>query len=102
MCVYACSQGDVHACMHVCVHVAKMYMYVHVCMCVCINIAKEMFMKLERAREVLLDKAKRSKYDQWRSGGFKNIISFEKWLEMQNRVHTVRNAISAHYQKILY
>ena len=46
-------------------------------------------MKLEKAREVLLDKEKRSKYDQWRLGGFKNIVSFERWLEMQNRVHTV-------------
>ena len=53
--------------------------------------AKEMFVKLERAREVLLDREKRSKYDQWRSGGFKNIIGFEKWLEMHNRVHTVRS-----------
>ncbi len=56
-----------------------------------VNSAKEMFMKLEKAREVLLDKEKRSKYDQWQSGGFKSIISFEKWLEMHNRVHTVRN-----------
>ena len=57
--------------------------------CLCLNLAKEMFVKLEKAREVLLDKEKRSKYDQWRSGGFKSIVSFEKWLEMNNRVHTV-------------
>lgn len=46
-------------------------------------------MKLERARTVLLDKEQRAKYDHWRSGGFCNVVSFEKWLEMQNRVHTV-------------
>ena len=48
-----------------------------------------MFAKLEKAKQILLDKEKRSKYDQWRTGGFKHIIAFEKWLDMQGRVHTV-------------
>ena len=51
--------------------------------------AEIVFIKLEKAREILLDKEKRSKYDLWRTGGFKNVISFEKWFEMQGRVHSV-------------
>lgn len=52
-------------------------------------LAERIFIKLERARAVLLDKDKRAKYDHWRTGGFRNVISFEKWLEMQNAIHTV-------------
>ena len=55
-----------------------------------------MFVKLEKAREVLLDKDKRSKYDFWRLGGFKNVMSFEKWFDMQNRMHSVSPIPSAH------
>ena len=57
--------------------------------CVHLLLAERVFIKLERAKETLLDKDKRSKYDHWRTGGFKKIISFEKWLEMQSRVHMV-------------
>lgn len=48
--------------------------------------AEKMFMKIERAKEVLLNKEKRAKYDLWRTGGFKNVMSFEKWYEMQGQV----------------
>lgn len=59
-------------------------MHMYVCV-----IAEELFIKLDRARQILMDKEKRSKYDLWRTGGFKNVLSFEKWFEMQNRVHAV-------------
>ena len=47
-------------------------------------------MRLERAREVLLDEGTRVKYDEWRGRGFQSFISFENWLSIQSRVHTVR------------
>ena len=56
--------------------------------------AEGIFMKLEKARQVLLDKEKRSKYDHWRAGGFRNVIGFEEWMKMQNSVHTVSTPIS--------
>ena len=46
-------------------------------------------MRLEAAKGVLLDKDQRDKYDQWRSGGFKHVVSFNDWLAMQSRVHSV-------------
>lgn len=49
--------------------------------------AEKHFLLLKRARDVLLDVSMRHKYDQWRSG-FKEWISFDDWLKMQNRVHT--------------
>ena len=52
--------------------------------------AKEMFLKLEKAKETLLDKTKRAKYDHWRLGGFSVAMSFEKWLALQPQIHTVR------------
>lgn len=51
--------------------------------------AEKMFVRLEAAKVVLLDKEKRSKYDQWRSGGFKRVISFKDWLAIQSKVHSV-------------
>lgn len=57
-------------------------------MCSCVA-AEKFFLKLDRARQFLTDKEKRSKYDLWRTGGFKNVLSFEKWFEMQSRVHAV-------------
>lgn len=53
-----------------------------------------MFIKLDKARKVLLDREKRAKYDVWRSGGFKSVISFEKWFEMQGRAHSVSSRCS--------
>lgn len=61
---------------------------IHVCL------AEKVFVKLEKARGILLDKEKRSKYDFWRLGGFKNVISFEKWFDMQNRMHSVSMKIA--------
>ena len=52
-------------------------------------VAEEFFVKLDRAKEVLVDKEKRSKYDQWRNGGFSSWISFDNWMAIQSRVHTV-------------
>ena len=52
--------------------------------------AEQVFVRLERAREVLLDEATRVKYDEWRGRGFQSFISFENWLSIQSRVHTVR------------
>ena len=51
--------------------------------------AEKYFMRLEAAKGVLLDKDQRDKYDQWRSGGFKYVVSFNDWLAMQSRVHSV-------------
>ena len=51
--------------------------------------AELIFLKLERARTVLLDKDKRAKYDHWRTGGFRHVVTFEKWMNMQSAVHTV-------------
>ncbi len=48
-----------------------------------------MFVRLEAAKAVLLDKETRSKYDQWRSGGFQRVISFKEWLAIQSKVHSV-------------
>ena len=31
----------------------------------------------------------RTKYDEWRGGGFKSFLSFDEWLALQSRVHTV-------------
>ncbi len=46
-------------------------------------------MRLEAARVVLLDSEQRAQYDQWRSGGFKHVVSFKDWQGMQSRIHSV-------------
>ena len=52
--------------------------------------AERQFVQIERAKEVLLDKDMREKYDIWRRGGFKMAVSFRKWLDMQPQVHQVK------------
>lgn len=52
-------------------------------------IAEKHFVQIERAKEVLLDKEMRKKYDEWRIGGFKRVVSFRRWLDMQPQVHQV-------------
>ena len=52
-------------------------------------IAEKHFVQIERAKEVLLDKEMRRKYDEWRRGGFKRVISFRRWMDMQPQVHQV-------------
>ena len=47
-------------------------------------------MQIEKAKEILLDGEKRKMYDQWRSGDFNTVMSFEQWMDMQARVHMVR------------
>ncbi len=37
----------------------------------------------------MLDKSKRAKYDEWRLGGFSVVLTFDKWMELLPRVHTV-------------
>ena len=64
-----------------------------VCVCVCARAGEKMFMKIERAKEVLLNKEKRAKYDLWRTGGFKNVMSFEKWYETQHQVFYVSQSM---------
>ena len=51
-------------------------------------IATEEFVKLNKAQEVLLDAEMRSKYDQWIGSGLQ--ISFEDWLGLEKRLHSVR------------
>jgi hypothetical protein len=55
-------------------------------------IAEKHFVQIERAKEVLLDKDMRKKYDEWRRGGFKKVISFQRWLDIQPHVHQVHNS----------
>ena len=57
--------------------------------------AEKQFIQIERAKEVLLDKDMREKYDMWRRGSFKLAVSFRKWLDMQPQVHQVRYKYSA-------
>lgn len=56
-------------------------------------IAEKHFVQIERAKEVLLDKEMRKKYDEWRRGGFKRVISFQRWLDIQPQVHQVHNNV---------
>ena len=49
--------------------------------------AEKNFVKLEKAKSVLLDEELRKKYDQWRSS--KLHISFEQWLSMSSMMHSV-------------
>lgn len=56
--------------------------------------AEQFFMKLEQARGVLLDENKRTKYDQWRVGGFKEFLSFDNWLANQPILHSVSLSVS--------
>lgn len=66
--------------------------------------AAKKFIQIERARKVLVDKDMRQKYDQWRSGGFKMVVSFDEWLAIQPRVHTVSRIITkpgSHYSQML-
>ena len=56
-------------------------------------IAEKHFVQIERAKEVLLDKEMRKKYDEWRRGGFKRVISFQQWLDIQPQVHQVHNNV---------
>lgn len=50
--------------------------------------AEKRFLLLQKAKEVLLDEAMRSKYNQWRAD-FSMWISFSDWMKIQSRVHTV-------------
>ncbi len=56
-----------------------------------------MFVRLEAAKAVLLDKETRLKYDQWRSGGFQRVISFKEWLAIQSKVHSVSVGLHINY-----
>ena len=56
------------------------------------NLAEKLFIKMKRAKEVLLDENMRAKYDEWRGTGFKDWLSFDEWLALQSRVHTVSTA----------
>ena len=51
--------------------------------------AEKLFTRIKRAKEVLLDENMRTKYDEWRGGVFKSYWSFDDWLALQSRVHTV-------------
>ena len=53
--------------------------------------AERRFVQIEQAKAVLLDKDMREKYDMWRRGGFRVVVSFRRWLDMQPQVHQVRN-----------
>ena len=44
----------------------------------------EEFQKIQTAKETLLDKAKRSLYDKWRSAGL--AISFQQWTNMRDSI----------------
>lgn len=63
--------------------------------------AEKQFVRIERAKAVLLDKDMREKYDTWRRGGFKMVVSFRKWLDMQPQLHQVRtetdNYLAVHW-----
>ncbi|KAL5473448.1 hypothetical protein EMCRGX_G027933 [Ephydatia muelleri] len=47
--------------------------------------AERFFVKLEKARTVLLDPRMRELYDQWRGVGM--CVSFDDWVALQSRVH---------------
>ncbi len=63
------------------------YLYIYV-------VAEKIFVRLEAARAVLLDSEQRAQYDQWRSGGFKHVVSFSDWQGMQARIHSVSHCYS--------
>lgn len=67
----------------VCVDSIYLYSHAH------LYVAEQHFIILKRAKEVLLDKEMRKKYDEWRKSGFGAWISFDHWLSIQSRVHTV-------------
>ena len=58
------------------------------------------FVRIERAKQVLLDKDMREKYDVWRRGGFKMVVGFRKWLDMQPQLHQVSERYTAITQYI--
>ena len=45
-------------------------------------------MRLNKAKEVLLDTEMRRRYDQWIESGLQ--VSFEDWLSLERRIHPVR------------
>ena len=61
------------------------------CNLTCFILAAEQFVKLNKAQEVLLDAEMRRKYDQWIGSGLQ--ISFEDWLGLEKRLHSVRSLL---------
>lgn len=59
----------------------------------------ERFKKLQQAKDVLTDPAKRKDYDLWRQSGM--AISYEKWCNMNESVRTVSIHL-AHQIKLKY